>query len=655
MNSPVNAVGAVVLTVMALPLYGEPNFSILLPERTRLLQDQRVDVVIEARNLTQMSGFRVTANNVEITNRFRGPIPADLDCDATPDAVFRADLFSFTEPGSVLLVATVNSSRGTSRDVRHVLIVPFSVGRQPRNIILLIGDAMGTSHRDAGRFIARSVETVPGVPGLREGFFDRLLEMDQMPVSGMVMNYSVDRIISDSSSTATAWAVGNKTVDRSLSALPDGTDCAWEKGLTLANMAAANDNPRVESLWEYLKRKHNYRTGVVSSSNVTDATPAAHGSHNGSRDASFEIARQYLENPFLGNQPVFDVLLGGGKEDFDPDIRADNRNLVYEFQAKGYTFMKTATELRGLEASAGKILGLFRRPDTVSRHSSGVRASSRGTMQPAYDKLGLIRPGSEPLASFGSWADQPFLDEMAQKAIEVLSGPRRDQPFVLMVEGALIDKQSHSGHAAGALWDVIELDKAVGVARAWARSRRPSDTLVIVTADHDQTLTIIGVTDISDRDLTDRIPTGTFTINPGVGEQKITVYKDVNTNVRAGVNYSTDSAGRTGPPAAVFGSISETDGFPDYMDADGDGYPENRQVGEKGQRRLVVGYRTGNHAGTSLPLTAEGVGAFLFTGYMDQTDLFFKMATVLTGETAEADALLESILGNPRYPRTYGK
>jgi hypothetical protein len=91
------------------------------------------------------------------------------------------------------------------------------------------------------------------------------------------------------------------------------------------------------------------------------------------------------------------------------------------------------------------------------------------------------------------------------------------------------------------------------------------------------------------------------------------------------------------------------------MDMDGDGYPENRQVGEKGQRRLVVGYRTGNHAGTSLPLTAEGVGAFLFTGYMDQTDLFFKMATVLSGETAEADALWESILGNPRYPRTYGK
>jgi len=637
--------------VTALPLLAEPNFTILLPERTRLLEDQRLDLVIEARNLTGLTGLRVTANNQDITGRFRGPFPVDLDCDGRPDAVYRADLVSFTEPGFVRVVATVQSARGEAKDIKDILVVPFRPGTPPRNIILMIGDGMGTSSRDAGRIIARSVETLPGVPGIREGFFDRLLEMDQMPVSGMVMNYSTGRVIPDSSAAATAWAVGNKTVDASLGVFGDGTDCAWDSGINAANIAAARDNPRIETLWEYLKRKHNYRTGVVTSSNVTDATPSAHGAHHGSRDASFDISQQYLENPFLGHQPVFDVLLGGGKEDFDPDIRADGRDLVAEFQARGYQFVKSATELRGLGAGAGKVLGLFRRPNSVSRHSSGVRPSSRGTMETAYDKLRLTRPGSEPLPNMGTWTDQPFLDLMTQKALEVLSGPSGDRPFVLMVEAALIDKQAHSNHATGALWDVIELDKAVGTARAWAKTRKLADTLVIATGDHDTAgMVIVGMTDISDADLADRTATGTFTINPGVGEQRFTVYKDVNTNVRAIVNYAS-----SGPPAAVNGRIYDTDGFPDYVDADGDGYPENRQVGEKGRRRLSVSFRSGNHAGHSLPLTAEGVGAFLFTGYMDQTDLFFKMATVLTGETAEADALLDNLLGNPRYPRTYGK
>ena len=65
---------------------------------------------------------------------------------------------------------------------------------------------------------------------------------------------------------------------------------------------------------------------------------------------------------------------------------------------------------------------------------------ANGNMEPAYDKLGLKRPGSEPLPDFGMWTDQPYLDQMTRKAIEILSGPRGDQPFALQVEGALIDK-----------------------------------------------------------------------------------------------------------------------------------------------------------------------------------------------------------------------
>ena len=75
-------------------------------------------------------------------------------------------------------------------------------------------------------------------------------------------------------------------------------------------------------------------------------------------------------------------------------------------------------------------------------------------------------------------------------------------PFILLVEAASIDKQSHPNKAAGTIWDTIELDRAVGVARAWAGNR--NDTLIVVTADHDQSMSIIGVSNVPDVEYFDR-------------------------------------------------------------------------------------------------------------------------------------------------------
>src|SRR5262249_31842420 len=152
-------------------------------------------------------------------------------------------------------------------------------------------------------------------------------------------------------------------------------------------------------------------------------------------------------------------------------------------------------ELKALQPSATTVLGLFRRANQPGLNPNGLTVRVNGNMQPAYDKLGLLgransRPGSEPLPNFGEWTDQPFLDDMTRKAIEILSGPAGDQPFALQVEGALIDKESHPNQAAGTIWDVIELDKAVGVARGWTHSHTDRPTLVLVTADHDQTMSI---------------------------------------------------------------------------------------------------------------------------------------------------------------------
>ena len=68
-------------------------------------------------------------------------------------------------------------------------------------------------------------------------------------------------------------------------------------------MPFITDNPRVENLWQYLKRRYGYRTGIVSTAAITDATPAVEGAYIGYRQARLEIARQYRENPMLNGQP----------------------------------------------------------------------------------------------------------------------------------------------------------------------------------------------------------------------------------------------------------------------------------------------------------------------------------------------------------------
>lgn len=622
----------VLIITFAPALFAEapPSVRLLLPQRTRLLVRQRIDLVIEARNAGGKRALKVFANDRDITSRFTGPRETDLDCDGTQGLVYRADLFEFTTPGMVKVRVELSDGATPLRDERTIEIKPFSLPKTPRNYILFIGDAMGNAYRDAARIVGRSVETRPGVPGLREGFFDRLLEMDQMPVAGLVMTYGFASLVPDSAETGTHWSTGNKPLTGMLAAFPDGTDCRWRRPGQTGALDAVRDNPRIETLLEYLKRVHNYRTGDVSTAFITDATPAAQGSHVATRGATFEIARQYLENPMFHDAPGFDVILGGGKEDFDPDIRADKRDLVAEFQHKGFRFVSNATELKTVTSATPRVLGLFRRPNEVKTDVSGLHASDNGNMEPAYDKLGLlgranVRPGSEPLPDFGVWKDQPFLEDMTRKAIEVLSGPEGDQPFALQVEGALIDKQSHPNHAAGTIWETLELDHAVGVARTWAKAHPQFPTLILVTADHDQTMSILGVVEISDRDLTDREP---------VVAGKHPVYRDALVNLRA------DETAESLPEEITKGVRRA--GLPDYQDADGDGYPENREVDGKGRKRLAVGFRTGGHGGTSVPITAEGPGAWLFTGYFDQTDIFFRSAQALTQDTVGMDRMTES-------------
>ncbi len=661
------------LTLFSLPALSQgpdPNLRILLPERTRLLQGQLIDLVLEVRNATRISNVSVRAGTVNLSPNFGQPVATALDCDMSADAVIRADLQAFNVPGQIELNVSLTADGVNLSDKRVVSVQEFNANSlQRRNVVLFIGDAMGTTYRDAARLVSRSIVDAQGKNTFREGYFDNLLEMDKMPVSGMSMTYGTDSIVPDSANTGTAWAAGNKSFLNAVNTFTDGTDCRWRfTGLTNASTEPfILDNPRVENLWQYLKRRYGYRTGIVTTAAVTDATPAVQGAYSGFRQTRLAIARQYVENPMLGGRPAFDVIFGGGGDPFTAAGRPDKRNLIGELQSQGYQYVTTATQLRQL-GSGQRAFGLFKSGTTPLPGSNGITTAVDANMDVAYDKLGLQRPASEPAANLGSFTDQPMLELMTQKAIEILSSPSSPAPFILMVEAASIDKQSHPNNAAGTIWDTIELDKSIGVARAWAAARETKDTLIVVTADHDQSMHIIGVSNAPDSEYFNRTKNEKISYRTARGNQDFTVYGDSPSNARAGlpfINGSTgasNNGGSSGMPMSFAPTNSTTDpasstystyfGSPAYPLDARTGYPVNAG---SGLRRLAVGFRTGDHTGSSVPITAEGPGAFLFNGYMDQTDIFFKMAAVLSNDTSDIDRMLNAILNSNKYPKSVGK
>ncbi|MEO8350805.1 MAG: alkaline phosphatase [Chthoniobacteraceae bacterium] len=590
--------------------WAAPTVTVRLPERFRVLNDQLFDLRIEATGLRNPNApLRVTING----RNMQLPEPeVTTDNDNNPADLDKAWVFrnvSLPKAGVQTVVAIVRDRGGeTGTATQRIGVQDFAptgpAGRR-KNIVLFIGDAMGTAYRDAGRIVAKSTEN-----HFREGFYDEWQQMDSMPVSGMVMTYALDRIVPDSANTATAWASGNKTTDGSLNTFPDNNDFKYNGGDVQGTKQFALDNPRVETLWEYLKRLHGYRTGIVSTADITDATPAGQGGHTITRSLGYDIARQYVDGVFTAG-PAFDVIMGGGLERFTARTAAnsgDTRNLVTDLQGLGFTYVADRTELNALPATTEKVIGLFR----------------TSNMNVAYDKLGLVRDPDEPAPSFGGFTDQPFLEEMTAKAIAALSA--NGGPYILMVEAASIDKQSHPNNSNGVIWDTIELDKSIGVARAVAAddgTRRRPGTLVLVTADHDQSMSIVGLSDAADGSvLTTRAnsvyPATKTPFTPAMGP-----FFPYAVPVRAVA------------PSSSGNNAEEVIGFPDYDDVNHDGYPENFN-----QYRISVGFRTGNHTGSSVPITAEGPGALLFTGYFDQTDIFFKMARALSDDTATLDSLL---------------
>jgi alkaline phosphatase len=293
---------------------------------------------------------------------------------------------------------------------------------------------------------------------------DGELVVDQFPYTALSRTYSADAITPDSAPTMTAMMTG---VNTNQSVIGFG-------GHTEPNdFNHDGDGDAPWTLLELAKRR-GMRVGVVSTAQITHATPAATYAHINQRNNENDIALQALPTDATYNQRLrdgIDVLFGGGRRFFVPTTttdeegqtgnRTDSRDLRAEFQAAGYKYAWNSAGFNTLQPRDLPVIGLF----------------ERGHMEYEFDRS--TDTGGEP-----------SIVDMTMKAIQLLSsGRRRSDGYFLMVEGGRIDHAHHEGNAYRALTDTQAFDQAIGAAASMVDLR---DTLIIVSADHSHVFNIAG-------------------------------------------------------------------------------------------------------------------------------------------------------------------
>lgn len=256
---------------------------------------------------------------------------------------------------------------------------------------------------------------------------------------GLVRNYPADGIITDSAAAGSSYATGHKINSETVSIAPSHVEMP---GVELH--AIENQGQPLATIVEAAKLK-GLATGIVSTSEFVDATPAVFASHSSDRHFLLDIAEQMVYN-----SP--DVLLSAGTQFLVPgkDVennRQDGEDLTKEIKANGYDYVTTKAGM--LNSKSDKIWGLF----------------GEGACDAEFDR---------------DIEKNPSLAEMTQKAIDVLSKDK--DGFFLMVESAQVDWFAHDGDPIGVISEVLAYDKAFEVAIDFAL--KDGNTAVIGVPDH---------------------------------------------------------------------------------------------------------------------------------------------------------------------------
>ncbi|RXK46795.1 alkaline phosphatase [Aquirufa rosea] len=268
----------------------------------------------------------------------------------------------------------------------------------PKNIIFLIGDGMGVSQIYAGLTLNKGE-----------------LALERIRHIGFHKNQSSDNYVTDSAAGATAFSIGQKTYNGAI-----GVDATQMAHPTLLEMA----------------EKKGLATGLVSTADITDATPAAFIAHQIKRNMHDEIAKDFLKTDV-------DIVVGGGRKSFDQ--RKDGQNLLDSLRAKKYQVVESDAEMNSIKQ--GKFVYLY-------------------------------APG-DPKKIIEGRGD--VLLDASKKSFEILS--KNKKGFFVMIEGGQIDWGGHANDANYAATEMVDFNKTIEAALNFAE--KDKETLVVITADHE--------------------------------------------------------------------------------------------------------------------------------------------------------------------------
>lgn len=360
------------------------------------------------------------------------------------------------------------------------------VASEPRHVILIIGDGMD----DQQITIARNYLT--GAQGRLS--IDKLALRSTSQILTITNEVSGKPVyVADSANTATSMATGEVTSRGRIS-------------------TRAGSNESIPTIME-MASAAGLKTGLVSTASVTDATPSAFAAHMSLRlcenpKTMFEIIIKdiYIGNCLtelkanggpgsiaeqLANSKV-DVILGGGIKHFSMMAEGESRSVMDVAKSNGFQIVTQASKLAQTNRDE-RLLGLFS-PGTMPVKLQGqngreAEAPETSILHSVHRYLGEVTlpalMNCEPNPEF---AGHPTLKQLTDTALNHLSHQNR-RGFLLVIESASIDKQSHERKPCGSIGELDQLNDAVDSALAFA-AKNPN-TLILVTADHAQAAQII--------------------------------------------------------------------------------------------------------------------------------------------------------------------
>ena len=448
----------------------------------------------------------------------------------------------------------------------------FKPGTKPRNIIHLVSDGTSWGTVTLSDHLKRKV-TQSGLAWLE------LYKHPDVARAFMDMR-SLNSLVTDSAAASTSWGSGSRVKNGALNMLPDGA-----KLKTLCQLFG----------------EQGWARGLVTTAEITHATPAGFSVNEAKRDSGNAIAAQYLDQQI-------EVLLGGGRQFFDPAKRKDKWDLAARFKQENYAVCGTAQEFDRAPADR-RWLGLFagsHLPYTLDRKNSAK-----------------------------DLAEVPSLARMTHRALGKLS---QSPHFLLQVEGGRVDHAAHACDAAGAGWEMIAFDEALEVCLDY--QRKDPETLLIVTTDHGT-----GGPGLSGGD--EDYGTHSKVINNLAGtKQSISAMLGlmgkepslvkITRVIRDATGYAPNDA--KAAVLAAFLAKKQTSLFGGLNSA-------SAQLGQILGNHNGIGWVSGSHTSDFVPLMAIGPGAERFQGFIKNTDIFRHYVDLAGIDYRNPEAKLASIGG----------